>query len=253
MICPSAVCSVQPAAAADRQVLDGAFQPARPAHAQRRLQALVVGVRAGEVAVVRVPVVLRVGERAGERAADLRDFQILRRQRRLAVRPQHVEVAVLARHIDAAVGDRDRRGDRRAERRRERPRLAAGQRHDVQLAVQAAVDGVVARQHRRADGGRRAEHLRLLLAGAVPAQPQPVLGPHPVDVVAADAHRREAQQAGQVDRRLGALDEIGLHLAVGQAAGFRPGPRCRGGATARRRCPASSALWPNVAGNSLPS
>ena len=144
------------------------------------------------------------------------------RQRRLAVGPQHVEIAVLARHVDPAAGNGDRRGDRRAERRRERPRLAAGQRHDVQLAVQAAVDDVVARQHGRADGGRRAEHVRLLLAGAVPAQAQALLGPHPINVVAADAHRGEAQQAGQMDRRLGSLDEIRLHLAVGQAQDFDP-------------------------------
>ena len=100
--------------------------------------------------------------------------------------------------------------------------LAAGQRHDIQLAVEAAVDDMVARQHRRANGGRRAEHVRLLLPGAVPAQAQALLGLHAIDIVAADAHRGEAQQAGQVDRRLGSLDEIGLHLAVGQPQDFDP-------------------------------
>ena len=47
---------IEPAAAADRQVLDRAFQSPRPAHPQRRLQSLVVGIRSTEVAVIRVPV-----------------------------------------------------------------------------------------------------------------------------------------------------------------------------------------------------
>ncbi len=142
------------------------------------------------------------------------DLQILRRERRLAVGPQHVEVAVLARHVDPAVGHGDGRGDRRTERRRERPRLAAGQRHDVQLAVQAAVDGWSrVSTGGQMDAGSQSTSGFLSRAFGVSAQAQALLGPHAVHVVAANGHRREAQQPGQVDRRLGPLDEIGLHLS----------------------------------------
>src|SRR4051794_39999086 len=57
------------------------------------------------------------------------------RERRFAVRCQHVEIAVLRRDVDPAARHGDRRRDRGAERRRERPCFAAGQRHDMQLAV----------------------------------------------------------------------------------------------------------------------
>ena len=134
----------------------------------------------------------------------------------LAVRSQHVEIAVLARHIDPAASHGDRRGDRRAERRRERPGLAAGQRHDA-VAIQAAVDDVLARQHQAGKWRPPGRAPPAVPAAAVPAQTQALLGLHPINIVAADAHRGEAQQAGQMDRRLGPLDEIRLNLAVGQA------------------------------------
>ena len=60
---------IKSTAAANREVLDGAFESARPAHTQGRSEALIVGVGAGEVAVVGVPIVLGAGEFAGEWAS----------------------------------------------------------------------------------------------------------------------------------------------------------------------------------------
>src|SRR5262249_55713793 len=47
-------------------------------------------------------------------------------------------------------------------------------------------------------------------------------GLHPINIVATDAHRGEAQQAGQMDGRLGSPDEIRLDFAIGQAQDFHP-------------------------------
>src|SRR6185295_2976125 len=121
---------VHPPASADRKMLDRPLHAPGPAETERKGEALIVRVGAGDVAVVRVPVVLWIGELSAERAADLPEFQILRGQGRLPVRTQHVEVAVLAAEDDAAVADRRRGGDRGSEGRLEREVRPAGERDD---------------------------------------------------------------------------------------------------------------------------
>ena len=201
---------VQPTAAANREMLHGPFQPSSPTHPQRRFQSLRVGVRAAEVSVVRVPIELRIRERPGEWTANFPNFQILLWQRSFSVGTKHVEVAVLAPDIDLPTGHRHRSRDRRAKRRREGKCFAAGQRHDIQLPIQSAVDRVVTSQHRRTNRSRRAEHFRLFFARFVTAQTESLFGLHSIHIAAANAHRSEAQQAGQVNRGLSPLHEIGF-------------------------------------------
>ena len=102
---------VHPAAAADRNVLDRSLDASHPPHLQRRPDALIVGIRAADVSVIRVPVEFRIGEVARECAANLMDVEILRRQfllrgGRIPVRAEHVQVPVLAAEIDSPVGNR---------------------------------------------------------------------------------------------------------------------------------------------------
>src|SRR5262245_62577668 len=84
--------SIEPTAAADGQVLDGPFQTTGPAHAQWRFEVLGVGIGAGEVTVVGVPVVFGVGQRTGERAADFGNLQIGRRKLSLSARTEDIQV-----------------------------------------------------------------------------------------------------------------------------------------------------------------
>ena len=67
-----------------------ALQSPCPAHPQRRLQPLVIGVAAGEVAVVGVPVKFVARQRPLERAANFPNSEVLLRQRRLAARARIV-------------------------------------------------------------------------------------------------------------------------------------------------------------------
>ena len=200
---------------------------------KRRLEPLVVGVRAGEVAVVGEPVVLRRPPAAGQRAADLPEFEVLRRQRRLAARPQDVEVAVLAAEVDPAVADARRRRDRAAERRRERPRLAlARQRHDVQAAVQPAVHRLrrAAGSARRSTGSRPAARV-CLLSGACLQRPKPASGRQRYTSPPRRLTDEKLSRPGRLIAVSRARHEVGLRPCRRRGGGSRRGPRCRGGAT----------------------
>ena len=115
---------VHPAAPADRQVLERPLVASDPLDGKRGFHPLVVGVGAGEVAVVGEPVVLAVGQFAGERVANLPHPEVFGRQRGLAAGPQHVEVAVFTAEVHPALRHAGRGRDGAAEGGLERPRFA---------------------------------------------------------------------------------------------------------------------------------
>ena len=73
---------------------------------------------------------------------------------------------------------------------------------------------MIADQDRRGDRRVAAQGLGFLSTGRVLRKPEAELRAAAIHVLAAEAHRREAQQARQVDGRLGARHEVGFDLAV---------------------------------------
>ncbi len=113
MICPSAVCMYsRPPPHTGRCLTVPSSRRAQRIRSGG-CESLVVGVGAAEVAVVRVPVEFGVGQRSGQRAANLPDLQVLRQRPgfvatgfawrpglRPALRCEDVEVTIFAGNVD---------------------------------------------------------------------------------------------------------------------------------------------------------
>ena len=134
---------VKPATTAYGQVLHRAFKPSCPPHAQRRGEVLVVRVLPGEVAVVRVPIILRFSQLAFQRAADLGNLQIRCRRALLGTGGEDVEITILTGHKDAAISHRHRCGDRGSVGGFQLHAFSTCQRDDLHHAIQPAVDQMI--------------------------------------------------------------------------------------------------------------
>ena len=135
---------VHPPASARGKLLGRTLESANPLDAKRRLQPLIVHVRIAPVAETGKPVVLGIGEPGSQRASNLCQVEILRRQSCIAVRSQDVKVSILATEVDPPIADRGGSRDRLAKRGLERPYLAVTREGDhVQVSIQAAVNGPI--------------------------------------------------------------------------------------------------------------
>ena len=211
--------SVHSPATANGKMLDRPFVSTHPFHLKRRPDALIIFICVGEITEAGEPVMLRLRQFTGQRISNLPQFLVFdaRPGRCLSFRSQHVQMAVFAAKVDPAIAHSYRSGDWFPVRRPERPHLATTRkRHNIQPAIQPAIDDRILQQYRRCDRWI-SPHVLCGLPGPMTAEAKAFLWTTSIYVLSANTDRAKTYQPRALITRFSTTYIARLNLFVSKA------------------------------------